>query len=120
MIRHRAGILKMDGYLPGRVGPLARPTAILASNESPFPPLERVQAAIRTSITHANRYPDFTSSDLTGALAQRWHLPADHVVVDSGSSTLLRNIVIACAGPETDVVYPWPSFPSYEHAAQLI
>ncbi|MCQ4121543.1 histidinol-phosphate transaminase [Rhodococcus tibetensis] len=120
MIRHRASILEMDGYIPGRVGPLARSAAMLASNESPFPPLERVQAAIRTSITHTNRYPDFASNDLTGALAQRWHLPADHVVVDSGSSTLLRNIVIACAGPGTDVLYPWPSFSSYEHAAQLV
>ncbi|MBC2641892.1 MULTISPECIES: histidinol-phosphate transaminase [unclassified Rhodococcus (in: high G+C Gram-positive bacteria)] len=96
-----------------------RRAARLASNESPFPPVDRVAAAIRASITQANRYPDFESRKLTDALASRWHLSPDQVSVDSGSSSLLRNIVTACAGPGTEIVYGRPSFPSYEHAALL-
>ncbi|GCE42041.1 Histidinol-phosphate aminotransferase [Rhodococcus wratislaviensis] len=76
-------------------------------------------AAIRASITRANRYPDFDSRELTEALASRWHLSPDQVSVDSGSSSLLRNIVTACAGPGTEIVYGWPSFSSYEHTTLL-
>ncbi|MFC0452023.1 histidinol-phosphate transaminase [Rhodococcus jostii] len=119
MIRHRPGVLDIDRYVPGRSGPVTGPLAMLASNESPFPPLDRVRTAMCAGITHANRYPDFESRNLTEALAQRWRLSTDQVVVDSGSSSLIRNIATACTGPETDVIYPWPSFSSYEHAALL-
>ncbi|MFE5708056.1 aminotransferase class I/II-fold pyridoxal phosphate-dependent enzyme [Rhodococcus koreensis] len=119
MIRHRPGILEIDSYVPGDSGSSMRPAARLASNESPFPPDDRVAAAIRASITRANRYPDFDSRELTEALASRWHLSPDQVSVDSGSSSLLRNIVTACAGPGTEIVYGWPSFSSYEHTTLL-
>ena len=59
-----------DGYaLPGDV-------ALLASNESPYPPIPAVTDAIARSLTGLNRYPDPTNAALRKALSDRNGVPA--------------------------------------------
>ena len=53
-----------DGYaLPGDV-------ALLASNESPYPPIPAVVDAVAAVLGGLNRYPDPTNAALREALAQ--------------------------------------------------
>ena len=59
-----------DGYsLPDGV-------AMLASNESPDPPLASVVQAAQRALVGANRYPDPSNSVLRSALGDRYGLAA--------------------------------------------
>ena len=85
----------------------------LAANESPYPPLPGVLAAVAAEAGRLNRYPDPYAAALCGALAQRLGVPAPHVVCGAGSVGVLGQLVAATCGPGSDVVYPWRSFEAY-------
>ena len=51
--------------------------ALLASNESPDPPLPEVVEAITRALAALNRYPDPTNAALRQALSDRYGVPAD-------------------------------------------
>ena len=62
---------RADPGLPGGVGyALPEDVALLASNESPDPPLPQVVEAVGASLGGANRYPDPTNAALRGALSR--------------------------------------------------
>lgn len=123
----RADIREIAPYLPGRsIEEVARengfdPSEIvkLASNESPLPPLESVQARIRDHAVGVFRYPDNEAVELRGAIAASTGTDPEHVWVGGGSSELLRVIAMAVGGPGTSAVYPWPSFVIYRLASML-
>ena len=54
----------------------AMPLVRLASNESPYPPLEAVREAIDRALPGLNRYPDPSSSILRERLSDRYEVPA--------------------------------------------
>ena len=92
----------------------------LASNESPVPPLESVQAAIRDAAAGVFRYPDNEVVALRAAIAADVGVEAANVWVGGGSSELLRVIAMAVGGPGTSAVYGWPSFIIYRLASMLM
>ncbi len=98
-----------DGYsLPGDV-------AMLASNESPWPPIPEVaEAAARAAVT-ANRYPDPSNAALRGALARRFGVPANRIAVGNGSVDILMAAGEALLEPGAELVYGWPAFSVYPH-----
>ena len=53
--RLRPVLASLPAYVPGRTVPGA---IKLASNETPYPPLDHVVARITAAATQANRYPD--------------------------------------------------------------
>src|SRR5436190_1583292 len=53
--------------------------AMLASNESPDPPLQAVVAAAQRAVAGANRYPDPSNSALRGALSKRYGVPVARI-----------------------------------------
>ena len=85
----------------------------LASNETPFPLLPQVQAAIAASVVDGNRYPDPAATRLTEALAAKHLVEAERLALGCGSVQLVQELVeIACdAGDE--VVFAWRSFEAY-------
>ena len=91
----------------------------LASNETPFPLLPSVVAAVSEALVDSNRYPDPAATRLTEALATKHGLSADRIAVGCGSVQLVQELVeIACdAGDE--VVFGWRSFEAYPTLATI-
>jgi histidinol-phosphate aminotransferase len=100
-----------DGYA------LSDEVAMLASNESPFPPLPQVTEAAARAVAGANRYPDPTSGQLRRALADRYGVPAKRIAVGNGSCDVLLAAGDALLEPGAELVYAWPSFAVYSHLA---
>ncbi|NHI16047.1 histidinol-phosphate transaminase [Microbacterium excoecariae] len=84
----------------------------LSSNENPFEPLPGVVEAVRDEVA-LNRYPDATAGQLRAALAVRYGVTADDVLVGAGSVSLIAAFLQAAAGPGDEVVYAWRSFEAY-------
>jgi histidinol-phosphate aminotransferase len=100
-----------DGYA------LPEDVALLASNESPDPPLPEVLAAAERALAGANRYPDPTCSRLRASLADRYGVPPHRIAIGNGSCDILLAAGQALLEPGAEVVYAWPSFSVYPHLA---
>lgn len=96
--------------LPGDV-------AMLASNESCFPPLPEVVEAARSVIGQANRYPDPAYAPLRKALSDRYGVPEQRIALGDGSCDILLAAGEALLEPGAEVVYSWPAFSVYPHLA---
>jgi histidinol-phosphate aminotransferase len=91
------------------------PLVRLASNESPFPPLPEVRAAIEHALSTLNRYPDPTSSVLRRRLSERYEVPPQRIAIGNGSCDILLAAGEALLEPGAEIVYAWPSFSIYPH-----
>jgi histidinol-phosphate aminotransferase len=87
----------------------------LASNESPYPPLEAVCEAIQRHLGTLNRYPDPTNSLLRKRLSDRYGVPAGRIAIGNGSCDILLAAGEALLEPGAELVYAWPSFSVYPH-----
>jgi histidinol-phosphate aminotransferase len=91
--------------------------AMLASNESPDPPLATVVAAAQRAVAGANRYPDPSNTALRRALSDRYGVPAARIAIGNGSCDILLAAGEALLEPGAELVYAWPSFSVYPHLA---
>lgn len=89
--------------------------AMLASNESPWPPAPEVLEAAARAAAGANRYPDPSNGALRDALARRYDVPANRIAVGNGSVDLLMAAGEALLEPGAEIVYAWPAFSVYPH-----
>jgi histidinol-phosphate aminotransferase len=96
---------------------LPEDVALLASNESPDPPLPEVVEAVTRVLGGLNRYPDPTNSKLRRALSDRYGVPSERIAIGNGSCDILLAAGEALLEPEAEVVYAWPSFSVYPHLA---
>ena len=94
---------------------LGEDVAMLASNESCFPPLPAVVEAAQRVIAGSHRYPDPSYSRLRSALADRYGYPADRIALGNGSCDILLAAGEALLEPGAEVVYAWPAFSVYPH-----
>src|SRR3954451_24312407 len=88
----------------------------LASNEGPFGPLPAAMAAFEAAALELNRYPDGGGTRLREALAKRYEVPVELVVLGNGADELIRLAALATLDPGDRGVFPWPSFQSYPTA----
>src|SRR4028119_1661658 len=72
-----------DGYA------LGDEVALLASNESPYPPIPEVRAAIVSTLGALNRYPDPSNAGLRRKLSDRYGVPANRIAIGNGSCDIL-------------------------------
>ena len=100
-----------DGYA------LTGDVALLASNESPYPPIPAVVDAVAQALGGLNRYPDPTNSALRTALSDRYGVPVHRIAIGNGSCDILLAAGEALLEPGAEVVYAWPSFSVYPHLA---
>jgi histidinol-phosphate aminotransferase len=100
-----------DGYA------LGDDMAMLASNESPDPPLPAVVRAAHRALAGANRYPDPSNSTLKRALGNRYGVPPARIAIGNGSCDILLAAGDALLEPGAELVYAWPSFSVYPHLA---
>jgi histidinol-phosphate aminotransferase len=88
----------------------------LASNEGPYGPLPAAVAAFEAASVELNRYPDAGALRLRQALADRYGVPLEQVVLGNGADELIRFVALATLDPGDRAVFPWPSFQSYPTA----
>ena len=113
-VRIRPDVAALPAYVPGaRPDDAAAQIAKLSSNELPYPPQDAVVEAITRAATGVNRYPEMTGESLTQALARRWGVEAEQVVVGNGSVALIQHLLDAVCEPGDEVVIPWRSFEAY-------
>jgi histidinol-phosphate aminotransferase len=91
------------------------PPVRLASNESPYPPLPQVRAAVERALSTLNRYPDPSSSALRRRLSERYGIPASRIAIGNGSCDILLAAGEALLEPGVELLYAWPSFSVYPH-----
>jgi histidinol-phosphate aminotransferase len=90
---------------------------LLASNESPYPPLQAVRDAVQGALGSLNRYPDPGSSRLRRRLSERYGVAEARIAIGNGSCDILLAAGEALLEPGAELVYAWPSFSVYPHLA---
>jgi histidinol-phosphate aminotransferase len=112
-----ARVKRIPVYPAASAYALPEDVALLASNESPDPPLPAVVEAVTKVLNGVNRYPDPTNAKLRRALSDRYGVPASRIAVGNGSCDILLSAGEALLEPGAEVVYAWPSFSVYPHLA---
>jgi histidinol-phosphate aminotransferase len=113
-------------YQPGKpISELAREMGLdenriikLASNENPRGVSPKAKAAIERELAGLSRYPDGNAFDLKAALARRYGVHEEQIVVGNGSNDLLELAAGAFLAPGTAAVYAQHSFAVYPLATQ--
>lgn len=90
----------------------------MSSNENPYPPPQRVQEAVAAAAALANQRPDDMCRDLSAAIARKYSVPVEHVLVVPGSAAFLSMLVTTQCRGQGEVLHAWPSFELYPFLAQ--
>jgi histidinol-phosphate aminotransferase len=113
-------------YVPGKpIEELAREYGLvesqivkLASNENPRGPSPKVRAAIAAAAAGVTRYPDGNGFALKQALAARFGVGLDQIVLGNGSNDVLELATQAFLRPGDHTVYAQHAFAVYALATQ--
>jgi len=113
-------------YVPGKpVADLAREFGLaerdivkLASNENPRGPSAAVRTAIADATNDLSRYPDGNGFALKAALAERYGVSPDGIVLGNGSNDVLELVTQAFLRPGDHAVYSRHAFAVYPLAVQ--
>ncbi|MGH7233591.1 MAG: histidinol-phosphate transaminase [Nitrospiraceae bacterium] len=107
-------------YVPGKpIDELERelgiPRAVkLASNENPMGPSPKALAVLAQGAATLNRYPDGGAHRLRKALAERWKVTADQVILGNGSDEILGMLARAFLSPGDEAVMADQTFIIYK------
>jgi histidinol-phosphate aminotransferase len=112
-----AKVRRIPVYPAAEAYGLEGPVALLASNESPYPPIPAVVEAITRTLGGLNRYPDPTNAALRRKLSDRHGVPSNRIAIGNGSCDVLLAAGDAVLEPGSEIVYAWPSFSVYPHLA---
>jgi histidinol-phosphate aminotransferase len=110
---------RLTPYVPGEQPQLAN-LVKLNTNESPYPPSQRVLEAIQTiSADRLRLYPDPESTQLRQALATRYGVGAEQVFVGNGSDEVIALAFMALLKHEKPLYFPDISYSFYPVWAEL-
>ncbi len=90
----------------------------LASNENPLGPSAKAQAILADGVATLNRYPDGGAHYLRRALAERWKVTADQVIVGNGSDEVISLLIKAFLAPGDEAVMADHTFVMYKLSVQ--
>ena len=111
-------ISAIHAYVPGKsAGAEGRPLIKLSANENPLGTSPHALAA-RADAAAPALYPDPDSKALRAAIGQLHGLPAERVIMGTGSDELLNLAAQAYAGPGDEVLYVRYGFSVYDIAAR--
>lgn len=85
----------------------------LASNEGAFGPVPAARRAIASDPDAVRCYPDSSAPELREAIARRFALRAENVVLGNGADELIRLVALTALENGDNGIFPWPSFPTY-------
>ena len=122
----RKCILKIKPYVPGKpIEEVERELGIkeaikLASNENPFSPPAGVLKAIKACLPKLNRYPDDQGYYLIAALARKFRVKQENLILGCGSDEIMELIAKAFLEPGEEVVFGDQSFVMYKIITQIM
>jgi histidinol-phosphate aminotransferase len=119
-------VQRLSPYIPGKpIDELAREYGLaeedivkLASNENPRGPSTRVRDAVSAAVAGVTRYPDGNGFALKKALAARFGVTQEHIVLGNGSNDILELATQAFLRPGDEAVYAQHAFAVYPLATQ--
>jgi histidinol-phosphate aminotransferase len=113
-------IASLVPYLPGKPveeveRELGIPRAVkLASNENPCGPSPKALAVLNETAQTLHRYPDGGGHRLRAALAERWKVTPEHVILGNGSDEIIGLLVRAVMTAEDEAVMADQTFVIYK------
>ncbi len=99
--------------------PDARDPLALSLNENPFPPLPSVHSALVASFGSAYRYPEFLPQRLRTLIADHLGVDDGQVVIGTGATGVIMQVLQAFTVPGDAVVMATPTFDGYPIFAQI-
>ena len=108
----------LEPYTPGEQ-PKTNVLTKLNTNESPFPPMPEVVEAVKKEAEILQLYPDPDSTELRKAIARRFDVDPDMVVVNNGSDETLYFAFLAYCDEKTPAVFPKLSYGFYPVFADI-
>jgi len=107
------GIADLKPYTPGEQ-PKVKGLLKLNSNEHPYGPSPKAQAAMHEAINdHLRLYPDASATRLRQAVAQQYGLQPDHIFVGNGSDEVLAHAFFAFFRRPGPLLFPDISYSFY-------
>jgi histidinol-phosphate aminotransferase len=113
-------IASLSPYVPGKpIDELQRELGLtriikLASNENPLGPSPKAVAALSGGVETLHRYPDGGAYRLRQALADRWKVTSDHIILGNGSDELLGLLARTFLSPGDEAVMADHTFVIYK------
>lgn len=113
-------IVSLSPYVPGKpIEELQRELGLaqvikLASNENPLGPSPKAMAALAGGIETLHRYPDGGAFRLREALADRWKVTPDQVILGNGSDEILGLLARTFLAPGDEAVMADQTFVIYK------
>lgn len=109
----------LDPYVPGEQ-PQDMQYVKLNTNESPFPPSDKVIEALSPeTVKKLNLYPDPEALGVRRAIAEAYGLREGQIVMNNGSDETLAFSFLAFCGAKIGVAYPAVSYGFYPVYARL-
>jgi len=112
-------IASLSPYVPGKpIEELQRELGLsriikLASNENPLGPSPKALAVLADAARTLNRYPDGSAHRLRTALADRWKVLLDQVILGNGSDEIIGMLARAFLSPGDEAVMADNTFVIY-------
>lgn len=108
-------------YQPGKpIADLAREMGLresniikLASNENPLGPSPLALEAMRSALSNIARYPDGNGFELKAAIAEKFSVAREQIVLGNGSNDVLELMARAFLIPDSEAIYAQHAFAVY-------
>lgn len=119
-LRIHPDIALLNPYVPGKpIEELQRELGLtrvikLASNENPLGPSPKALAALLGGHDSLHRYPDGGAYRLRQALADRWKVSLDHIILGNGSDEVLGLLARTFLAPGDEAVMADQTFVIYK------
>ena len=119
-LRIHPDIASLSPYVPGKpIEELQRELGLarvikLASNENPLGPSPKALAALIGGHDSLHRYPDGGAYRLRQALAERWKVSLDHIILGNGSDEILGLLARTFLAPGDEAVMADQTFVIYK------
>jgi histidinol-phosphate aminotransferase len=116
----RPTVRAMSGYTPGEQPRPGERIVKLNTNENPFPPSEKVMAAIRNIEPEMlRRYPNPTAEPFRRAAAKLWGLSPEMILAGNGSDDILTIATRTFIPAGGTLACPEPTYSLYPVLAKL-
>ncbi len=112
-------IASLNPYSPGKpLSELERELGIseaikLASNENPWGPSPKARQVLEQASASLHRYPDGGAHALREALAKKWQMPQDQILVGNGSDEVISLLIKTFLAPGDEAVMADLTFVMY-------
>lgn len=122
----RKNILKIPPYVPGK--PIEevekefgkKRWVKLASNENLLGPSPKAVEAIKKELPKIHFYPEGPCTLLKQALAKKFSLPKESIVISNGADNLILMIACAFVNEGEEVIMADPTFPVYHNVTWIM